>query len=98
MTLSGRVEEQTMTSDMRQLTQLMPVPDYVRDQKVNWDALENAVGLIYPASFKEFVATYGVLRWFDRWCPVFCTAKSKREIAGYLEFCRDILKRFRSAP
>lgn len=87
-----------MTSDLRKLTQLMPVPDYVRDQDVNWDTLESAVGLVYPAIFKEFVATYGALRWFDRWCPIYCTGKSKREINRYLDFCRGILNRFQTAP
>jgi hypothetical protein len=87
-----------MTSDLRKLTQLMPVPDDVRDQNVDWDALETEVGLVYPASFKEFVATYGALRWFDRWCPVYCTGKSKREIACYQDFCRSILNRFQAAP
>jgi hypothetical protein len=87
-----------MTADLRMLTHLMPVPDYVRDQHVDWDALEAAVGLSYPASFKEFVATYGALRWFDRWCPVYCTGKSKREIGRYLDFCGAILKRFQAAP
>jgi hypothetical protein len=86
-----------MTPDLTKLTRLMPVPDFVRDQMVNWGKLEKAVGLQYPASFKEFVGAYGTLRWFVRWCPVCCTAKSRSEIKGYLDLCAVILDRFDSA-
>jgi hypothetical protein len=75
----------------------MPVPDYVRGHLVKWDALEKEVGLAYPTSFKEFVGTYGGLRWFDRWCPVHCAGRTKREIGRYLDFCRSILGRFQAA-
>jgi hypothetical protein len=89
--------EGMMSPELEKLSRLMPVPKSVRDHKVKWDLLEKSVGLAYPVSFKEFVSMYGALRWFDRWCPVYCTGTSKKEIADYLDFCKAILERFQSA-
>lgn len=62
----GTHDSNTSTpSRLEDLKRLMPPPDQVPCNDVDWDAVEAAVGLPYPESFKEFVAVYGGLEWFD---------------------------------
>ena len=55
----------TSSARLNELVKLMPPPDNVPCKDIDWPAVENAVGLDYPASFKAFIEVYGALQWFD---------------------------------
>ena len=64
-----------MDAALQRLTKRFPPPSNPRYADVDWTRLESAVGLTYPSSFKEFVATYGGSIWFDNVAPLYCTPK-----------------------
>jgi hypothetical protein len=48
-----------------ELRRLMPPPKSIPDNNPDWSEIEQALGVTYPSSFKEFIHTYGTLQWFD---------------------------------
>jgi hypothetical protein len=50
---------------LNELRKLLPPPDDVPCNDVDWDAIERVMRESYPESFKSFVAVYGALQWFD---------------------------------
>ena len=80
-----------MKSEIDQLIEILPPPKEVPNQIVDWDKLEKAVGLIYPNSYKEFIAVYGACCWFDDFVPLYSTANSDEEISDYLDTVKDNL-------
>ena len=55
----------TTAARLKQLVEIMPPPDEMPSKVVDWAAVEGVVGVEYPESFKQFIAVYGGLRWFD---------------------------------
>lgn len=74
-----------MKSEINQLIEILPPPKEVPNQIVDWDKLEKTVGLIYPNSYKEFIAVYGGCCWFDNFAPLYSTANSDEDISIYLD-------------
>lgn len=59
-------EERLATSTtLEELTKLMPPPENVPGKVAEWGAIEAAIGVTYPKSFKDFIEIYGALQWFD---------------------------------
>ena len=55
----------TTSARLKELRKLMPPPDEVPGRDIKWDAVETAVGVEYPKSYKDFIDVYGALQWFD---------------------------------
>src|SRR4051812_38159294 len=55
-----------MDRSLRKLMKVMPPLKGQRHTKVNWERLEEGVGLTYPQSFKDVVSVYGSSHWFDK--------------------------------
>jgi hypothetical protein len=70
----------------------MPPPANLLHADVHWPKVENAVGLTYPSSFKEYVATYGACVWFDNFSPFYDLGLSD---ANLVEFVKRIKKKLK---
>jgi hypothetical protein len=81
-----------MDGSLRKLMKLMPPLKRKRHTKVNWDRLEEQVGLPYPDSFKDFVSVYGSSHWFEMVLPFYSTAKTVRLAQSYVKSVREKLK------
>lgn len=84
-----------MDEKIGELVRMMPPPSNPRFVEVQWPALEEAVGLRYPKSFKEYVAVYGGAVWFDNWCPLYAAAKNDEEIRDYLRTVSNYTSRMK---
>lgn len=56
---------------LEQLVSIAAPPAGVRNNDVEWDALESEMGVVYPQSFKQFVGIYGSSKWMGRKGPVY---------------------------
>jgi hypothetical protein len=83
-----------MDRSLRRLMKLMLPLKGQRHTKVNWDRLEEHVGLPYPESFKDFVGVYGSSHWFDKLLPFYSMAATDRQVQDYLKSVRKKLKWF----
>jgi SMI1 / KNR4 family (SUKH-1) len=81
-----------MDRSLRKLMKVMPPLKGQRHTKVNWDRLEEHVGLTYPDSFKDFVSVYGSSHWFDKLLPFYSTARTVRFAEEYVKSVREKLK------
>ena len=45
----------------------------------NWTNLEDALGVQYPSTFKDFIDTYGGCVWFDKLSPFIRQGRTKKE-------------------
>ncbi|MCA9067951.1 MAG: SMI1/KNR4 family protein [Planctomycetaceae bacterium] len=64
---------------MARLIKRIPPPDDPKDANVDWDLLEEFMGLKYPQSFKDLISVYGDVRWFDHARPYYHTPTSPVE-------------------
>lgn len=81
-----------MDRSLRKLMKRMPPLPKQRHTVVNWDLLEEHVGLRYPDSFKDFVSVYGSSHWFDKLMPFYSVAETVRQVKDYLKSVRQTLK------
>ena len=84
-----------MYATLSRLMDLMPPPKNLRFARVQWERLENAIGMAYPSSFKEFIGVYGGSVWFDNLSPFYTEAKSDGEVKKFLKSVEEKLKRLR---
>src|SRR5262245_25972926 len=81
-----------MDRALRKLMKLMPPLKRQRHTKVNWQLLEEQVGLPYPQSFKDFVSIYGSSHWFDKLLPFYSCAPRVQAVKEYIKSVRKKLK------
>lgn len=55
---------------LKELVKRMPPPAKVPNKIVEWKAIEKAVGVKFPKSYKDFIAVYGTLEWFGKMRPL----------------------------
>jgi len=84
-----------MDKSLQELIEMMPPPENPRNQRVDWERLEERVGLPYPESFKEYVAVYGGSRWFDLFSPYYAAAENDDDIDKYLHLVSVHVSRMR---
>jgi hypothetical protein len=77
-----------MDRSLRKLMKVIPPLKGQRHTKVNWERLEQHVGLPYPESFKDFVSVYGSSHWFDKLLPFYSTARTVRLAQEYVKSLR----------
>ena len=70
---------------LRELIELMPPTELLPFEKVDWEKLEERVGLRYPKSFKEYVSVYGGSSWCDWWHPFFNEAEDSKSLDEFME-------------
>lgn len=80
-----------MDQYLTRLMSIMEPPSKPRDCNVDWERLEGAVGMRYPAHFKEFVGVYGGSVWCDHVCPLYSTANSAAEVKRFIRTVKDNL-------
>lgn len=66
-----------------ELQKLIPPLQPVEEGEVNWQQLEESMGLQFPSSFKDFISVYGSSIWFDTYSLFFTLAHSSEEIEEY---------------
>jgi len=74
-----------MKTELEQLIELLPPLPNTRNRDVDWKRLEEAVGIEYPGSYKEFIGTYGSSCWLDHLVPLYTPARNDEEIQDYLD-------------
>ncbi|WP_020471393.1 SMI1/KNR4 family protein [Zavarzinella formosa] len=50
---------------LKELLRMMPPPEEIPCRNIDWGSVEEVIGIQYPQSFKDFIAAYGALQWFD---------------------------------
>lgn len=83
-----------MNADLEKLTKLMPPPADAPRRTVNWDAVEQSLGVVDPPDFKEFIGVYGGAVWCDRVNPNYCTGESAKEIDKHRRYLDEIVGYF----
>ena len=73
-----------MNTALVELVKRIPPPTDLNEAVVDWTLLESALGFSYPASFKEFISTYGHCTWFDHAKPIYSTAQSGEEVDEFV--------------
>ncbi len=74
-----------MNAALKKLIKLMPPLKNTKDTCVAWDRLEDATGVKYPTTFKEFVEVYGSSIWFDHVRLFYTTAESEADMEKYTQ-------------
>lgn len=81
-----------MDPTLKRLMGKMPPPITPPDADVDWERLESAISLTYPASFKEFIGVYGSSVWCDHLSPFYSTAKTDGDVKKFLKSVKAKLK------
>ena len=66
-----------MRRSLTRLVKRLPPPDAPTDADVDWDLLEEFLGLTYPSDFKDLIGKYGRGRWFDHASFIYDTPKNQ---------------------
>jgi hypothetical protein len=77
---------------LERLKTLMPPLPNPPNRDVDWELAEDVYGLPFPSDFKEFVATYGNLRWCDLFAPIYPITSSRKTCVKSRELVLDYLK------
>ena len=81
-----------MDTALKRLVKRMPPPTDPPYADVDWSRLEEAVGLTYPASFKDYIRVYGGCVWLDNVSPFYTEAKTDAEVKEFLKRVKANLK------
>jgi hypothetical protein len=81
-----------MDAALEKLMKRMPPLKKSPNTKVNWSLLEEHVGLVYPDSYKEFIAVYGSSYWLGSFVPFYACPTSQREAREFMKSVRAKLK------
>lgn len=72
-----------MDAFLSKLLTLIHPPSNPPNAVVDWPAVESAIGIQYPPSFKEFITEYGRCVWFDHFAPFYCATNLPKAIKEY---------------
>ena len=77
-----------MFEALQELVERFPPPKKPRSTPVNWERVENHLGMSYPVSFKEFIDVYGGSVWFDNVSPIISQCKNEKQAAEFVEIIK----------
>lgn len=87
--LSG-IWSSIMNETLQELTQRFPPPANPRGTPTNWENIEHALKICYPASFKEFIDVYGGCVWFSNISPFFRQGLTEEEAGEFPEKVNEL--------
>jgi hypothetical protein len=86
-----------MVDALQALIKVLPPPEHPVGTNADWRLYEGSLGITYPASFKELIATYGACLWFDNYSILYPAPAAAitpdsflASVRGQLDILREI--------